>query len=98
MLLRMFLSIAQNIINHNRYCTLRNEEGQAVKVIINLEKLCRARIASGLTINEAAREAGVCLATWAAMERGKTIPRPGTLLKICGAIGVKPEEVIKIIE
>lgn len=66
-----------------------------MKVVINLEKLCKARIARGLTINEAAREANVCLATWAAMERGKTIPRPGTLLKICRVVGVDPKEVIE---
>lgn len=67
-----------------------------MKVVINLEKLCKARVSKGLTINEAARKANVCLATWAAMERGKTIPRPGTLLKICNAIGVDPGEVIEV--
>lgn len=62
----------------------------------NLEALCKARITRGLTISEAAKDAGICLATWAAMERGTTVPRPGTLLKICRVLDIDPKEVIEI--
>ena len=67
-----------------------------MKVVINLEALCKARVARGLTIGEAARDAGICLATWAAMERPTTAPRPGTLLKICRVLDIDPKEIIEV--
>lgn len=67
-----------------------------MKVIIKLEKLSTARIVKGLTINKAAKAAGVSVATFVAVESGKTIPRPETLVKMCKAVGCDPREVFEV--
>ena len=67
-----------------------------MKLAINREKLCKARVLCGLTINEAARKAGVSVATMSAVESGKTVPRPKTLIAICEAIECRPEEVLDV--
>ncbi len=69
-----------------------------MKIAINKEKLCKVRVLCGLTINEAARKAGVCIATWAAVEAGKTVPRPATLIKMCNAVGTNAEDIIEMQE
>ena len=57
-------------------------------------KLCLIRKAAGMTQAEVAEAAGVCDRTYADIERGTVNMRIETLLRICAALKITPDEVL----
>ena len=56
--------------------------------------LYKVRKATGLTQAEVAEKAGLSDRTYADIERGNTIMRIDTLLKICNALHITPNEIL----
>jgi len=55
------------------------------------------RLIKGLTQKELAEVSNLSLATIAKVETGNSEPRANTLSKICKGLGIKPEELYKIL-
>lgn len=57
-------------------------------------KLYEFRKAAGLTQEAAAEKASVCARTYADIERGTVNMRVWTLLRICKALGITPDDLL----
>jgi len=60
--------------------------------------LTRCRLDAGLTQEVASFRAGLHRTEISQLERGKRIPRIDTLVKLAGAVGVKPADLLEGIE
>ena len=59
------------------------------------DRLKRLRTLNALTQAELAEKAGLTTAAVARIERDEAEPRPTTLRKLAGALGVQPRELIE---
>ncbi|NNB85417.1 helix-turn-helix domain-containing protein [Corallococcus exiguus] len=53
-----------------------------------------ARTRLGLTQAEMAQRVGLAHAVYSRMERGRMLPRVSTIQRLCGALGVTPDELM----
>jgi transcriptional regulator with XRE-family HTH domain len=60
------------------------------------DKLRRLRDARALTQEELADKAGITVAALSRIERNSAEPRPTTRRKLADALGVQPEELVKV--
>jgi transcriptional regulator with XRE-family HTH domain len=67
---------------------------EAVLVYVG-DRLKRLRTLNALTQAELAEKAGLTTAAVARIERDEAEPRPTTLRKLAGALGVQPRELIE---
>ncbi len=58
------------------------------------DNLKRLRTLNALTQEELANKAGLTSAAVARIERNEAEPRPSTLRKLAGALGVKPAQIV----
>ena len=69
--------------------------GTMAAVVYIGERLKDLRIQRALTQEELAAKAGIGKNTVNRMERNLTEPRPSTLRKLAGALGVDPAELVR---
>lgn len=63
---------------------------------INFKKIIVARLKNGMSRKELASKSGTSIWVVSNFERGKTVPKPKTLKKICEELNLKVEEIISI--
>ena len=69
-----------------------NEGEQAI--VLDVRKLALIRKIRGLSQEAFAKQAGVSIATVQGYEQGRYNPTPSTILKMCNALSIQPEEVM----
>jgi transcriptional regulator with XRE-family HTH domain len=67
-----------------------------VMVEVNVAKLKELRHRRVLTLHELEERSGVAYNTIWRLENGKTGAQPRTLRKLAAALGVEPEELVKV--
>ena len=68
-----------------------------VLVEINVQKLRELRQLRVLTLRELEARSGVAYNTIWRLENGKTGAQPRTIRKLAAALGVEPEELVKVV-
>ena len=68
-----------------------------VLVEVNVQKLRELRQRSVLTLRELEARSGVAYNTIWRLENGKTGAQPRTIRKLAAALGVEPEELVKVV-
>jgi transcriptional regulator with XRE-family HTH domain len=58
------------------------------------ENLCAIRERAGISQEELGFRAGLHRTAIGQLERGERVARTDTLVKLCGSLGVKPEELL----
>ena len=66
-------------------------------VEVNVQKLRELRQRSVLTLRELEARSGVAYNTIWRLENGKTGAQPRTIRKLAAALGVEPEELVKVV-
>jgi transcriptional regulator with XRE-family HTH domain len=61
---------------------------------LDVETWLRLRQTAGLSQNQAAKAAGISQPALSAIEAGERRPRPSTIVKLAGAVGVKVDEIV----
>jgi len=54
----------------------------------------RRRLEQGMTLRDLAEETGLSAGSLSRIERGLSIPRPGTIAKVADALGVTASELL----
>ena len=54
----------------------------------------RRRLEKGMTLRDLGQETGISAGSLSRMERGVSIPRPGTIAKVADALGVTASELL----
>lgn len=68
-----------------------------VLVEVNVQKLSELRQRRVLTLRELEARSGVAYNTIWRLENGKTGAQPRTIRKLAAALGVEPEELVKVV-
>ena len=68
-----------------------------VLVEVNVQKLRELRQLRVLTLRELEARSGVAYNTIWRLENGKTGAQPRTIRKLAAALGVEPEELVKVV-
>jgi transcriptional regulator with XRE-family HTH domain len=64
-------------------------------VVLIGDRLKRLRTENALTQEELANRAGLTAAAVARVERNEANPRPSTLRKLAGALGIEPRDLLE---
>lgn len=69
-----------------------------MQTVINVSKICTARLEHGYSQTELAKLAGISYASINYLENKRTIPHPGNLKRICDVLGLSVSDVCTVKE